>query len=78
MKGDLEPNWPIEVFFIKKADIERDLKEILNTRWGNLQKKPWIEGIQSLHQFSPRGIRNISCRATSMSTDFETFMSDSY
>ena len=73
MKGDLEPNRPIEVFFLEKVDVEKHLEQIMEPRWRYLPRKSWIEGIQSFHQFNPRGIGNIVCRRTSCTTDFQSF-----
>ncbi len=73
MKGDLEPNRPIEVFFIKNSDVDNTFKETLERRWSQLSKKKWIEGIQSKHQFNPVGILKIKCRQISNSENFETF-----
>ena len=74
MKGDLEPNRPIEVFFVKKNDVEQVLNKTLQARWAYLPKKPWIDGIQSLHQFDPQGIGNMNCRRTSTSQDIKNFI----
>jgi molybdopterin-guanine dinucleotide biosynthesis protein A len=73
MKGDLEPNRPIEVFFIKQTDVETRLEEVLDKRWSWLPKKPWIDGIQSFHQFDPKGVGDIDCRRTSFSRSVESF-----
>jgi hypothetical protein len=73
MIGDLEPNRPIEVFYIKQSDIENILEKKLDLRWLQLTKKQWIEGIQSKHQFDPISLGKISCRRISSSRNFETF-----
>jgi hypothetical protein len=74
MKGDLEPNRPIEVFFVKKNDVEQLLNKTLQARWAHLPKKAWIDGIQSLHQFNPMDIGNMNCRRTSTSKDVKNFI----
>ena len=73
IKGDLEPNRPIEAFYIKKIDVDNTLKTILETRWSKLVKTKWIEGIQSKHQFNPIDIGKIKCFQTSNSGDFDVF-----
>ena len=74
MKGDLEPNRPIESFFIKSSDIDSIFKKTLERRWACLETRSrWIEGIQSKHQFDPVGIGEIKCRRTSTDRYSETF-----
>ena len=38
MKGDLEPNRPIEVFFVKKNDVEQVLNKTLQPRCASAEK----------------------------------------
>ena len=38
IKGDLEPNRPIQAFYIKNIDVDNTLKTILETRWTKLVK----------------------------------------
>ncbi|CAF4308789.1 unnamed protein product [Rotaria sordida] len=73
MKGDLEPNRPIEAFYIKTSDVDSTFKKTLEPRWLQISKKPWIDGIQSKHQFNPIGIGKITCCRISNSEDFKTF-----
>ena len=73
IKGDLEPNRPIEAFYIKKVDVDNTLQTTLEIRWSKLVKTKWIEGIQSKHQFNPIGIGKIKCFQTSNSRDFDVF-----
>ncbi|CAF1368187.1 unnamed protein product [Rotaria sp. Silwood1] len=73
MKGDLEPNRPIEAFYIKSSDIDFIFKRTLQKRWACLERTNWIEGIQSKHQFDPVGVGNIKCRRTSSDSYSETF-----
>lgn len=74
MKGDLEPNRPLEVFYIKTSQIENTLKNILEKRWAQLTKNRWIDSIQSKHQFIPVDIGKITCSRISNSDDVETFV----
>ena len=62
MRADLEPNRPIESFYIKSLDIDFIFKRTLQKRWGCLERTNWIAGIQSKHQFDPVGIGKIKCR----------------
>ncbi|CAF3029125.1 unnamed protein product [Rotaria sp. Silwood2] len=73
MKGDHEPNRPIEAFYIKSSDVDNIFKETLEKRWSQLPKTPWIQGIQSNHQFDPITIGKITCRQTSSSRNFKIF-----
>jgi len=73
MKGDLEPNRPIEVFYIKQSDVDNVLQQTLEARWSQLSKKQWIQHIQSKHQFNPIRIGKIMCRVVSSSRSSETF-----
>jgi hypothetical protein len=73
MKGDLEPNRPIEVFYVDKSAVDNTFKKVSEPRWLQLSKRKWIEGIQSKHQFNPVDIGKIICRRVSVSRDFETF-----
>jgi hypothetical protein len=73
MKEDLEPNRPIEVFYIKSSHVDNIYKQVLEHRWSLLSKKKWIEGIQKKHQFNTVGICKIKCRQTSNSETFKIF-----
>ncbi|CAF1153996.1 unnamed protein product [Adineta ricciae] len=73
IKGDLEPNRPIEVFFINASDVDSVFKRTLEKRWSRLTKTHWIDGIQSKHQFDPLDIGKIKCRRTSTDGYSKTF-----
>ncbi|CAF4268058.1 unnamed protein product, partial [Rotaria sordida] len=41
---------------LKKLMTINTFKKTLEPRWLQISKKPWIDGIQSKHQFNPIGI----------------------
>ncbi|CAF1345109.1 unnamed protein product [Rotaria sordida] len=58
---------------LKKLMTINTFKKTLEPRWLQISKKPWIDGIQSKHQFNPIGIGKITCCRISNSEDFKTF-----
>ena len=73
MKGDLEPNRPIDVFYAPAEEVERLHREVLLDRWSILPKQ-WIKGIQKMHQFESTRAQRIECRETSFSADNLEFL----
>ena len=72
MKGDLEPNRPIDVFYAPSNEIEQIHRDVLLDRWSILSKQ-WIKGIQKMHQFDSTDVEHLECRETSFSADYMEF-----
>jgi hypothetical protein len=72
MKGDLEPNRPIDVFYAPSDEVERVHRDVLLDRWAILSKQ-WIKGIQKMHQFDSTNVEHLKCRETSFSADYMEF-----
>jgi hypothetical protein len=72
MKGDLEPNRPIDVFYAPSDEVEHIHRNVLLDRWSILSK-PWIKGIQKMHQFDSTRVQHLECRETSFSANYMEF-----
>lgn len=72
MNGDLEPNRPIDVFYVASCTIDQILRQTLLDRWSHLPTQ-WVKGIQKMHQFDSTEANNIDCREISFATGFKKF-----